>query len=160
MRKVLIEICKEDKQAELAAIRIAKALSEDREHNIVALDDITNLRLKIRDLQRKNLELQFLVDNPDFDVDMQISKERDYLVNSFINNESIMNLYARYSYDYFSDNYHPEFITKLCTLLYNVCIDKKAQPNQLWSDLLITSGFITKDIISNYGPVETDKGII
>ena len=161
MRRVLLDTCKMDRQAEQAASRITRALSADLTSNSAnALDDVTTLRFQVRDLQRKCLELQFLVDHPNFNLDAQLANDRLIIGRNFANGETITNLYARYGYDYFSDNYHPEYISKVCGLLYNACLDHRVSPNQLWNDLLITAGFITKDIILDFGPVETDKGII
>jgi hypothetical protein len=157
MRRVLMQTRHIDRQAEDAARRIATALDMDSSLSVktAALSAVGELRIQIRDLQRSNLELQYQVDNPDFEIGERLDDDRGYISEC-----SLAALFNRYNYYYFVENYHPDYVVQLCTLLCNKCLELKAQSNELWDSLLVTSGFITKDITKNFGPVETDKGII
>jgi hypothetical protein len=163
MRKILLETQHIDKQAKRAAKRIATALdlSELLVNTSAALSSSTEMLLYIHDLQRENLELHFLVENPDFDMDQELKKERFYINSYFSESHTDCGpLIQKYSFDYFSDYYHPEFVLNLCEYLCTSCEDGKVKPTQLWEAFVTTNGFFTKEIVGIFGERVSDKGVI
>jgi BMFP domain-containing protein YqiC len=162
MRRILLSTKDIDQHAADAAHRIATALdiSVSPDIKAVALSSVGELRIQIRDLQRQNLELQFLVDVPGFDVQTQLSVEARYIRKCLEDRLPVSALPNRYCYDYFVENYHPEYVLQLCKLLCASCSDSKIPSSDLWEMLIRTSGFISTDIAKNFSPLETDNGIL
>jgi hypothetical protein len=163
MRTLLVEVSQIDRQAEAAAKRIAKALSMDLTEPVIStsLDDISFLRVQIRDLQRRNLELSFLVYNPGFDVDDEVAYELKWIKDFSSQNGDRLIVQARYSYEFFEQKYHPEFVVRVCEFLCNVYVDRDFKPFELWVALIKTNGIINKEIVKYFGPIDVpEKGII
>jgi hypothetical protein len=161
MRKILLETCNIDRQAEKAARRISIALDLPLgpDTKAAALSSVGELRIQIRDLQRQNLEWRFLAENPGFDLEKQLQKEKRAINKVFEDGLPISSLYNRYDFDYFMENYHPGFIVQLCKLLGALFSDRKTELLELWEMLLDSTGYITSDIVANFGPEETDNGV-
>jgi hypothetical protein len=163
MRKILLETQHIDKQSAVAAKRIATALDlgDLLQNTSTALSALTELTLYVHDLQRENLELHFQVENPNFDLEKELKSEKAYVKDFFLSSRSDAGLLIqKYSFEYFSDNYHPEFVLNLCEFLCASCTDNKVQPHPLWECLISTTGFITKEITGTFGIRESDQGVI
>ena len=163
MKKRFITVSEVDQEVEKVSRRIATAITVDitdtaDKQNI--LSDVAFLKCQIRDLQRQNLCLEFLVEHPDFNFDEKLSQELSYIEKSLYNNIVAESLINKYGYTYMLDNYHPDFILGVCRALVEAALDRRCEYPTLWSDLIMTCGLITKTITDNYGPVETDKGIL
>jgi len=160
MRQVLLEVRHTDKEAELAARRIITALDITDPEAQTALDDITSLIIQIRDLQRRNLCLEFLNSDPEFDVDQQLKRDRLNISSLANHSRAYLNLCARYDYNFFIEYFHPDYIVSLCTLLLDTCDERHFTVFPLWTALRSTNGFITKDIADKFGHVEVDEGLV
>src|ERR1035437_10670230 len=108
MRTVLMKTRHIDAQAEAAANKIATALDMGlpQDLRVAALASVGELRLKIHDLQKENLELRFQVENPDFDLEESLDTENGIVESLRDGLTTISTLYRRYDYDYFSDHNH------------------------------------------------------
>lgn len=160
MRKLFVEIRRNEKQAEHAARKITTALDYvDPDVKVAALSSVGELRLQLRDLQRQNLCLQFLVDAPGFDLERALEKEKKYIENFFSEGQPFSSLNNRYDYEFFSDNFHPDYVVGLCKYLSEVYETRNLPQNDLWLMLLKSSGYITQNITDNFGPIETDDGV-
>lgn len=162
MRRVLLETSYIDDQAAQAAKRVALALDLPLsiDTKTTALSAVGQLRLQIRDLQRENACLQYLADNPDFDVDEQLDRDRTIFHSYLEQKHSVTALYNRFDYDHFVDHYHPDYIRELCKFLCEECLNHGIPTNDLWEYLRLSSGFITKEWMDKYGPQECDKNSI
>lgn len=162
MRRILLETSYIDKQAECAARRITTALGLEPSLDVTtaALGAVGELRLRIRDLQRKNIELEFLSENPDFDFDEQLELDKDLIDHHFQKSHTMPSLYNRFGYEYFIEHYHPDYIIKLCKLLCTRCRENNKEVSEVWTFLLSSLGFISKDFTEHFGPKESDKGVI
>ena len=72
----------------------------------------------------------------------------------------INSISSKYCFMYFLDCYHPSYIVEICKYILDHCISFNLKVNPLWIELKASDGFITKGIIDNYGPQETDKGVV
>jgi hypothetical protein len=151
-----------DRQAERAAKRIATALDMPvgTEIKAAALSAAGELHIQIRDLQRQNLELRYLVENHGFDPDVQIEKEEQYVRRCFSTNVQLNSIFNRYDYEYFLDMYHPGYIYKLCKALVSLFGDYKVEPADLWSALIVSTGYITEEITDTFGQEDVDENEI
>lgn len=162
MKNRFVTVNEVDGALEKLSKRITTAISVDiidSSEKQEALSEITSLKCQIRDLQRQNLCLEFLVEHPNFNLDKQLTIETSYIEKYFLENRSADALINRYGYNYMLDNYHPDFILKLCQILVETFLDRRYEIFTLWMSLISTCGIITKNITNNYGPVETDNGI-
>jgi hypothetical protein len=164
MRRILLETSHIDRESNKVARRIATALGIESDIpfdvKTCALSDLGRLRIIIRDLQKENIILRFLVDNPDFDVQETLDEDRKYLVRYFQNKHSVETLNNRYDYDYFIDHYHPEYIMQLCKILVYECKAHNLDLNEIWTYLISNCGFIDAQFSRAFGPKESDEGTI
>lgn len=162
MRTILLKTRHIDRQSEVAASKIATALSMGLPQDLrtVAMVSVGELRLKIHDLQRENTELRFQVENPDFDLDDALETEQSILESFRSGLTNFSTLVNRYDYDYFSDHNHPGFLQKLSMDLCAACMSKGIDIPEIWEYLHNSSGLLTEEFTNQFEPLEVDKGTV
>ena len=160
VRRAILDVSFIDSDTKRVSQRVTAALGFQPAIKSAVISSVDELLLQLQELIRENLGLHFLVENPGFNLETQVISDRSYIRNLFDAGTPFSSLCQKYGYDFFESHYYPEYITSLCKVLIDACADYNQEPFELWTILIESTGLIPQTLVENFGPTESDEGLI